>query len=106
MTADYSFLKSFAEYIIDKLGKGTEVQIILPNNFSYLELKKILTDKYKIKLPIIIPFNSLISKKTDSDYISKIEELLILSSIITEYKELPFNKNESFKAAELLRKIV
>ncbi|MFV9874427.1 MAG: PD-(D/E)XK nuclease family protein [Rickettsia conorii subsp. raoultii] len=105
MTADYSFLKSFAEYIIDKLGKGTEVQIILPNNFSCLELKKILTDKYKIKLPIIIPFNSLISKKTDSDYISKIEELLILSSIITEYKELPFNKNESLKAAELLRKL-
>ncbi|WP_392506389.1 PD-(D/E)XK nuclease family protein [Rickettsia sp. 2024-CO-Wats] len=105
MTADYSFLKSFAEYIIDKLGKGTEVQIILPNNFSCLELKKILTDKYKIKLPMIIPFNSLISKKTDSDYISKIEELLILSSIITEYKELPFNKNESLKAAELLRKL-
>ncbi len=105
MTADYSFLKSFAEYIIDKLGKDTKVQIILPNNFSCLELKKILTDKYKIKLPIIIPFNSLISKKIDSDYISKIEELLILSSIITEYKELPLNKNESLKAAELLRKL-
>ncbi|BDU60537.1 hypothetical protein FLA4_09470 [Candidatus Rickettsia kotlanii] len=105
MTADYSFLKSFAEYIIDKLGKGTEVQIILPNNFSCLELKKILTDKYKIKLPIIIPFNSLIAKKNNSDYISKIEELLILSSIIIKYKELPFNKNESLKAAELLRKL-
>ncbi|MCC8467618.1 MAG: RecB family exonuclease [Rickettsia endosymbiont of Eriopis connexa] len=105
MTADYSFLKSFAEYIIDKLEKGTEVQIILPNNFSCLELKKILTDKYKIKLPIIIPFNSLISKKTDSDYVSKIEELLIISKIITEYKDLQFNKNESLKAAEILRKL-
>ncbi|BBJ31600.1 hypothetical protein RAS_07090 [Rickettsia asiatica] len=105
MAADYSFLKRFAEYIIDKLGKGTEVQIILPNNFSCLELKKILTDKYKIKLPIIIPFNSLIAKKTDSDYVSKIEELLIISKIITEYKELPFNKNESLKAAEILRKL-
>ncbi|WCR57124.1 RecB family exonuclease [Rickettsia asembonensis] len=105
MTADYSFLKSFAEYIIDKLEKGTEVQIILPNNFSCLELKKILTDKYKIKLPIIIPFNSLISKKTDSDYVSKIEELLIISKIITEYKDLQFNKNESLKAAETLRKL-
>ncbi|AAY61475.1 RPE2 domain protein [Rickettsia felis str. Pedreira] len=106
MTADYSFLKSFAEYIIDKLEKGTEVQIILPNNFSCLELKKILTDKYKIKLPIIIPFNSLISKKTDSDYVSKIEELLIISKIITEYKDLQFNKNESLKAAEILRKLI
>ncbi|MCC8418689.1 MAG: RecB family exonuclease [Rickettsia endosymbiont of Glossina mortisans submortisans] len=105
MTADYSFLKSFAEYIIDKLEKGTEVHIILPNNFSCLELKKILTDKYKIKLPIIIPFNSLISKKTDSDYVSKIEELLIISKIITEYKDLQFNKNESLKAAEILRKL-
>ncbi|EER21553.1 MULTISPECIES: PD-(D/E)XK nuclease family protein [spotted fever group] len=100
-----AYLEIFAQYIIDKLGKGTEVQIILPNNFSCLELKKILTDKYKIKLPIIIPFNSLISKKTDSDYVSKIEELLIISKIITEYKDLPFNKNESLKAAEILRKL-
>ncbi len=99
-----AYLEIFAEYIIDKLEKGTEVQIILPNNFSCLELKKILTDKYKIKLPIIIPFNSLISKKTDSDYVSKIEELLIISKIITEYKDLQFNKNESLKAAEILRK--
>ncbi|QQV75021.1 hypothetical protein H6P87_00566 [Rickettsia tillamookensis] len=105
MTADYSFLESFAEYIIDKLGKGAEVQIILPNNFSCLELKKILTDKYKIKLPTIIPFNSLISKKTNSDYVSKIEELLIISKIITEYTDLQFNKNESLKAAEILRKL-
>ncbi len=100
-----AYLEIFAEYIIDKLEKGTEVQIILPNNFSCLELKKILTDKYKIKLPIIIPFNSLISKKTDSDYVSKIEELLIISKIITEYKDLQFNKNESLKAAEILRKL-
>ena len=105
MATDYSFLKSFARHIIDKLGKGTEVQIILPNDFSCLELKKILTDKYKIELPIIIPFNSLISKKTDSDYVAKIEELLIISKIITEYKELPFNKNESLKNAEILRKL-
>ncbi|MFP3011562.1 MAG: palindromic element RPE1 domain-containing protein [Rickettsia sp.] len=100
-----AYLEIFAEYIIDKLEKGTEVKIILPNNFSCLELKKILTDKYKIKLPIIIPFNSLISKKTDSDYVSKIEELLIISKIITEYKDLQFNKNESLKAAEILRKL-
>ncbi|WP_040257625.1 palindromic element RPE3 domain-containing protein [Rickettsia hoogstraalii] len=100
-----AYLEIFAEYIIDKLEKGTEVQIILPNNFSCLELKKILADKYKIKLPIIIPFNSLISKKTDSDYISKIEELFIISKIITEYKDLQFNKNESLKAAEILRKL-
>ncbi|MEY4463120.1 MAG: hypothetical protein RLZZ81_91 [Pseudomonadota bacterium] len=105
MTADYSFLENFAEYITDKLGKGNEVQIILPNNFSCLELKKILTDKYQIKLPIIIPFNAIISKKNDSDYISKIEELFILSEIITKYKELPFNIEESLKAAEILRKL-
>ncbi|MCZ6901277.1 MAG: palindromic element RPE1 domain-containing protein [Rickettsia endosymbiont of Ixodes persulcatus] len=106
MAADYSFLESFAEYIIDKLYKGEEVQIILPNNFSCLELKKILTDKYKIKLPVIIPFTSIISKKNlDSDYVSKIEELFILSEIITEYKELPFNIEESLKAAEILRKL-
>ncbi|MGL4226849.1 MAG: hypothetical protein ACRCRR_04530, partial [Rickettsia sp.] len=100
-----TFLKNFAEYIIDKLGKGNEVQIILPNNFSCLELKKILTDKYQMKLPIIMPFSAILSKKNDSDYISKIEELLILSSIITEYKELPFNIEESLKAAEILRKL-
>ena len=100
-----TFLENFAEHIIDKLGKGNEVQIILPNNFSCLELKKILTDKYQIKLPIIIPFSAIFSKKNDSDYISKIEELLILSSIITEYKELPFNIEESLKAAEILRKL-
>ncbi len=100
-----TFLENFAEYIIDKLGKGNEVQIILPNNFSCLELKKILTDKYQIKLPIIIPFSSILSKKNDSDYISEIEELLILSSIITEYKELPFNIEGSLKAAEILRKL-
>jgi ATP-dependent helicase/nuclease subunit B len=100
-----TFLENFAEHIIDKLGKGNEVQIILPNNFSCLGLKKILTDKYQIKLPIIIPFSAIFSKKNDSDYISKIEELLILSSIITEYKELPFNIEESLKAAEILRKL-
>ncbi|ABV73609.1 hypothetical protein A1E_03370 [Rickettsia canadensis str. McKiel] len=106
MAANYSFLESFAKYIIDKLGKGKEVQIILPNNFSCLELKKILIDKYKIKLPVIIPFISIISKKNlDADYISKIEELFILSEIITEYKELTFNIEESLKAAKILRKL-
>ncbi|ADE29929.1 PD-(D/E)XK nuclease family protein [Rickettsia prowazekii] len=105
MTARYSFLQNFAEYIIDQLKKGIEVQIILPNNFLCLKLKKILTDKYKIKLPIIIPFNFIFSKKNESDYISKIEELFILSSIITEYKALPFNLEESLKAAEILRKL-
>ncbi|ABV74890.1 hypothetical protein A1C_03000 [Rickettsia akari str. Hartford] len=105
MTADYSFLKSFAEYIIDKLAKGTEVQIILPNNCSCLELTKILADQYNIKLPSIIPFNSLMSKQTDSDYVSKIEELLIISKIITEYKDLQCNKHESLKAAKILRKL-
>ncbi|WP_347938724.1 PD-(D/E)XK nuclease family protein [Rickettsia oklahomensis] len=106
MATDYSFLKSFAKYIIDKLGKGAEVQIILPNNFLCLELKKLLIDKYKIKLPVIIPFTSIISKKNhNSDYVSKIEELFILSEIINEYKEFPFNIASSLKAAEILRKL-
>ncbi|AAU03868.1 PD-(D/E)XK nuclease family protein [Rickettsia typhi] len=105
MIARYSFLQNFAEYIIDKLKKGIEVQIILPNNLLCLKLKQILIDKYKIKLPIIIPFNAIFFKKNESDYISKIEELFILSSIITEYKELPFNLEESLKSAEILRKL-
>jgi|GEM_PF-901459 len=103
------FLETFAEFIINKFDKeklGKEIQIILPNNFSCSQLKKILTDKYQNKLPIIIPFTSIISKKNlDSDYVSKLEELFILSTIITEYKELPFNIEESLKAAEILRKL-
>ncbi|MGX6959834.1 MAG: PD-(D/E)XK nuclease family protein [Rickettsia endosymbiont of Pentastiridius leporinus] len=88
-----SFLEKFAEFIINEFGKEKlrqELKIILPNNFSCLELKKILTHSYGIaNLPIIIPFPAIISKKdANSNYISKLEELFILSDIIREYDKL------------------
>jgi len=114
MAFSSSFLESFAEFIISKFGMENlrkELKIILPNNLSCLELQKILTTKYgmqnlPINLPIIIPFSVITSKKDFStDCMSKMEELFILSKIITEYKELKFTTDEALKAAEILNKL-
>lgn len=110
MVSSFSFLEAFAEFIVNKFGIEKlckELKIILPNNFSCTELKSILTDKYKVQnLPLIISFGSIISQKDSSvDYTSKIEELFILSGIITEYKELKFTTDEALKAAESLNKL-
>ncbi|WP_395476347.1 PD-(D/E)XK nuclease family protein [Rickettsia endosymbiont of Pantilius tunicatus] len=104
------FLQDFAEFIISKFGKENlhkELKIIFPNSRFCLELKEILTQKYKVQnLPVIISFNAIISKKDSSeDYMSKMEELFILSKIITEYKKLDFTPEEALKAARILNKL-
>ncbi|XVN40940.1 MAG: RecB family exonuclease [Rickettsia endosymbiont of Argas persicus] len=110
MSANISFLQDFAEFIISKFGVENlrrELKIILPNNLSCTELQSILTSDYGIQnLPIIIPFSAIISKKDSSeDYLSKIEELLILSKIIAEYKKLDFAPEEALKTADILNKL-
>ncbi|HJD62149.1 MAG TPA: PD-(D/E)XK nuclease family protein [Rickettsia endosymbiont of Degeeriella rufa] len=110
MISNISFLQNFAEFIISKFGKDNlrkELKIILPNSRSCTELKGLLTDNYNVQdLPIIIPFNAIISKKDSSeDYMSKMEELFTLSKIITEYKKLDFTPEEALKTAEILNKL-
>ncbi|WP_341789096.1 PD-(D/E)XK nuclease family protein [Rickettsia endosymbiont of Lasioglossum villosulum] len=110
MISNISFLQDFAEFIISKFGKDNlykELKIILPNSRSCIELKELLTGNYNIKnLPIIIPFNAIISKKDSSeDYMSKMEELFTLSKIITEYKKLDFTPEEALKTAGILNKL-
>lgn len=110
MTSKVSFLYVFAEFIINKFGKENlrkALKIILPNSRSCLELKEILTQKYKVQnLPVIISFNAIISQKDSSeDYRSKMEELFTLSKIITEYKKLDFTPEEALKAAGILNKL-
>ncbi|HJD65468.1 MAG TPA: RecB family exonuclease [Rickettsia endosymbiont of Diachasma alloeum] len=110
MIPSIPFLQDFAEFIISKFGKENlhkELKIILPNSRSCIELKELLTGNYNVKnLPIIIPFNAIISKKDSSeDYMSKMEELFILSKIITEYKKLDFTPEAALKAARILNKL-
>ncbi|HJD61702.1 MAG TPA: PD-(D/E)XK nuclease family protein [Rickettsia endosymbiont of Columbicola hoogstraali] len=110
MISNISFLQDFAEFIISKFGKDNlrkELKIILPNSRSCTELKGLLTDNYNVQdLPIIIPFNAIISKKDSSeDYMSKMEELFTLSKIITEYKKLDFTPEEALKTAGILNKL-
>ncbi|WP_341791290.1 RecB family exonuclease [Rickettsia endosymbiont of Gonocerus acuteangulatus] len=110
MISNISFLQDFAEFIISKFGKENlrkELKIILPNSRSFTELKGLLTDNYNVQnLPIIIPFNAIISKKDSSeDYMSKMEELFTISKIITEYKKLDFTSEEALKAAGILNKL-
>ncbi|HJD67477.1 MAG TPA: PD-(D/E)XK nuclease family protein [Rickettsia endosymbiont of Bembidion lapponicum] len=110
MISNISFLQDFAEFIISKFGKDNlykELKIILPNSRSCIELKELLTSNYNVQnLPIIIPFNAIISKKDSSkDYMSKMEELFTLSKIITEYKKLDFTPEEALKTAGILNKL-
>ena len=110
MISNISFLQDFAEFIISKFGKENlykELKIILPNSRSCSELKALLTGNYNVQnLPIIIPFNAIISKKDSlENYMSKMEELFTLSKIITEYKKLDFTPEEALKAAEILNKL-
>jgi len=110
MVSSTSFLYDFAEFVVNKFGVENlhkELKIILPNNLSCLELQKILTTDYGVQnLPIIIPFSAIISRKDSSEnYMSRMEELLVLAKIITEYKELEFTNDEALKTAEILNKL-
>lgn len=106
------FLNELSEIIItNHLGDFDKLKIILPSGLACQKLQYLLLQKLgPTLLPKISALNELVFEseeifKIPSDQvgsISKIEEKLILSQIINQYKKLNYNKLQSLRLASSL----
>ena len=110
-----AFLPKIADFIINNFeGRIDRLKVILPSFFACINLQKILIKKKKITiLPNIIPFFDIsvegaeIFKTLPENIfsITYLEEKIILSEIIHNYKDLKFDINQSLKFSPLLAKL-